>query len=120
MERLRVHHLALRVADCARAAAFYTGLLGLPELRRFEDAGRLRSVWVRAGDAVLMLERDLRGLGPDQGSGHLLALAVDSLPEWEARLTAAGVAVDDRTAHTLYVRDPDGHRVGLTVYEKLS
>ena len=119
MERLRVHHLALRVADCERAAAFYTGLLGLPELRRFEDAGRPRSIWLRAGGAVLMLELGLRGLGPDQGSGHLLALAVDSLPEWEARLAAAGVAVDDRTAHTLYVRDPDGHRVGLSVYEHL-
>ncbi len=119
MARLRVHHLALRVADCERAAAFYTGLLGLPELRRFEDAGRPRSIWLRAGDAVLMLELGLRGLGPDQGSGHLLALAVDSLPEWEPRLGAAGVAIDDRTAHTLYVRDPDGHRVGLTVYENL-
>jgi glyoxylase I family protein len=119
VERLRVHHLALRVADCDRAAAFYTGLLGLPELRRFEDAGHVRSIWLRAGDAVIMLELGLRGLGPDEGSGHLLALAVDSLPEWEARLLAAGVGIDGRTAHTIYVRDPDGHRVGLTVYENL-
>jgi catechol 2,3-dioxygenase-like lactoylglutathione lyase family enzyme len=35
---------------------------------------------------------------------------------WEARLGAAGVTIDDRTAATLYVRDPDGHRVGLSVY----
>ena len=26
-----LHHLALRVADCARAAAFYSGVLGLRE-----------------------------------------------------------------------------------------
>ena len=26
------------------------------------------------------------------------------------------VPVDDRTEHTLYVRDPDGHRVGLSDY----
>lgn len=114
-----IHHLALRVADCERAASFYTGILGLPELRRFEDAGRLRSIWLRAGDAVLMLERSLRGHGSGEGSGHLLALAVDDLADWEGRLHAAGVPVDDRTAHTLYVRDPDGHRVGLTVYENV-
>jgi glyoxylase I family protein len=119
VERLSVHHLALRVADCERAAAFYTGVLGLPELRRFDDGGGLRSIWLRAGDVVLMIERSLRGRGPDEGSGHLLALAVDSLPEWQARLDAAGVPVDDRTPFTLYVRDPDGHRVGLTVYENV-
>ena len=118
MERL-IHHLALRVSDCERAAAFYSGLLGLPELRRFEDGGRPRSIWLRAGEAVIMLELRLRGSGPDAGSGHLLALAVDNLHEWESRLAAAGVAIDDRTAHTIYVRDPDGHRVGLTVYENL-
>ena len=117
MERLRLHHLAVRVSDCERAAAFYSGVLGLRELRCFEDAGTLRSIWLRAGDAVLMLERALRGPGPDTGSGHLLALSVESLPEWEARLRTAGVPVEDRTQHTLYVRDPDGHRVGLTVYE---
>jgi glyoxylase I family protein len=118
VERLTLHHLALRVSDCERAAAFYAGVLGLRELRRFEDGGRLRSLWLRAGDAVLMLEHVLRGQGADSGSGHLLALAVDSLAEWEERLAAAGVPVDDRSQYTLYVRDPDGHRVGLTVYEK--
>ena len=119
MERLRIHHLALRVSDCERAAAFYSGVLGLPELRRFEDAGRLRSIWLQAGDAVIMLELGLRGRGPDQGSGHVLALSIDDLHGWESRLAAAGIGIDDRTPHTLYVRDPDGHRVGLTVYENL-
>lgn len=109
-----IHHLALRVADVERSRAFYAGLLGLPELRRFEEEGRLRSVWLQAGDAVLMLESRLRGGGPEGGSGHLLAFPVDDLHAWAQRLAAAGVAVLDRTEHTLYVRDPDGHRVGLS------
>lgn len=110
-----VHHLALRVADVERALGFYTGLLGLVEHRRFsEPDGRLRSVWLRAGPLVLMLECSLRGAGAEAGSGHVLAFAVSDLPAWEARLTAAGVAVDDRTPHTLFLRDPDGHRVGLS------
>ncbi|MET0553776.1 MAG: VOC family protein [Vicinamibacteria bacterium] len=113
----RVHHLALRVADCVRSAAFYSDVLGFPELRRFDDAGRVRSIWLRAGDAILMLETALRGAGPDGGSGHVLVFAVEALPAWEERLGAARVSIDDRTAYTLYVSDPDGHRVGLTVFD---
>src|SRR5688500_11113301 len=112
----RLHHLALRVADCERALAFYSGLLGLPEVRRIEEGGRLRAVWVAAGDAVIMLERSLRGAGPAVGSGHVLAFAATDLARWEERLAAAGVPIDDRTEQTLFIRDPDGHRVGLSTY----
>lgn len=109
---MRIHHLALRVRDLDAARAFYGGLLGLPEVKR--DGSR--SVWLRAGDALLMLERTLRGKGPEAGSGHLLALAVPDLAQWEEKLTSAGIDVEDRTAHTIFVRDPDGHRVGLSVF----
>jgi glyoxylase I family protein len=109
-----LHHLALRVADPARAAAFYAGLLGLPELRREEGPSGLRAVWLRAGTTVLMLERRLRGRGDSEGSGHLLVLVADDLLAAEKALARAGVVVEDRTEHTLYFRDPDGHRVGLS------
>jgi hypothetical protein len=108
---MRIHHLALRVRDLDAAAAFYSGLLRFPELKR--DA---RSVWLRAGDTVLMLEREIRGKGPESGSGHLLAFAVENVSEWEERLIGAGVPIVDRTSHTLYFQDPDGHRVGLSAY----
>ncbi len=108
---MRIHHVALRVRDLEAAREFYSGLLGLQEMK-----GDRRSVWLRAGDAVLMLERTLRGTGPDAGSGHVLALAAEDLELWEEKLAAAGVSVDDRTPHTLFVRDPDGHRVALSVY----
>jgi hypothetical protein len=81
-----------------------------------EADGRVRSIWVQAGEAVLMLEREVKGTGPAAGSGHVLAFAVSDLPEWESRLAAAGVPLLDRTAATLYVSDPDGHRVGLSVF----
>lgn len=112
-----IHHVALRVKDVERARAFYSGILGLAELRRFEDeAGGLRSVWLAAEPAVLMLEKQIKGPGAESGSGHVLALAVDNLHDWEERLRRAGLAVEERTAYTLYLRDPDGHRVGLSVY----
>ena len=103
------------MADPERSAAFYRAL-GLRELRRFEEGDRLRSVWLRAGEAVLMLETALRGVGSESGSGHLLAFAVDDLAAGEEALRRAGIPVEDRTAATLYVRDPDGHRVGLSVH----
>jgi glyoxylase I family protein len=118
---VRLHHVALRVADCEASLAFYSGLLGLPETRRKLAGDRVESVWLRADETILMLERRLRGHGSDDdgGTGHLLALAVEDLPEWERRLTQAGVAIEDRTMHTLYLRDPDGHRVGLTTYSEV-
>ena len=109
---VRIHHIALRVRDLEAAREFYCGLLGLQEMKR--DGSR--SVWLRAGDTVLMLERTLRGKGPDSGSGHVLALAAEDLELWEEKLSAAGVPIEDRTPHTLFVRDPDGHRVALSVF----
>jgi catechol 2,3-dioxygenase-like lactoylglutathione lyase family enzyme len=111
----RIHHVALRVADLERSLAFYGGVLGLAEARRFEEGGRVRSIWMSVGGAVVMLERELKG-GGSEGSGHVLVFAVSDLALWEARLAAAGVAIADRTAATLYVIDPDGHRVGLSVF----
>jgi catechol 2,3-dioxygenase-like lactoylglutathione lyase family enzyme len=112
-----LHHLALRVADLERSLAFYRDRLGLSEVRReVVPGGASGSVWLAADDVLLMLETRLRGAGPEAGSGHLLAFRVDDLATWEARLSAAGIAIEDRTAHTLYLRDPDGHRVGLSAF----
>jgi catechol 2,3-dioxygenase-like lactoylglutathione lyase family enzyme len=116
---LSIHHLALRVADCEASRDFYSGVLGLEELRRCGRQEVIESVWLALGQgAILMLERRLRGSGPEAGSGHLLALAVDDLAPWESRLAELGIAIEDRTRDTIYVCDPDGHRVGLTVFPR--
>ncbi len=113
-----IHHVALRVARPEVAARFYSDVLGLPETRRFHEGGAVKSIWLDAGGVILMLERSLRGAGADEGSGHLFAIAVEDLAAWERRLDAAGIAIVDRTEHTLYVCDPDGHRVGLSTYPR--
>lgn len=117
-----LHHLALRVADVERARAFYAELLGLPELRRHADEnGELRALWLDLGGGeegpILMLERALRGVGPERGSGHVLALRVEGLESARDALMTAGVEIVDRTGYTLFVCDPDGHRVGLSVFD---
>jgi catechol 2,3-dioxygenase-like lactoylglutathione lyase family enzyme len=92
-------------------------LLGLPEVRRFPGPdGGVRSIWLRTGSAVLMLEREIKIEGA-AGSGHVLVLRVDALLPWEKHLADAGVKIVDRTAATLFFLDPDGHRVGLSVFD---
>jgi len=112
----RLHHLALRVTDPVRSARFYVDHLGLPELRTLGDAEGVRAVWLALGDSVLMLERSLRPPGADGGSAHVLVLPCDDLVGAAAHLSSAGIEVVDRTQFTLYFHDPDGHRVGLSVY----
>lgn len=115
--RPHLHHLALRVADPVRSAGFYAAALGLAQRAvHREPDGEVRAVWMGLGDAVLMLERRLRGAGPDAGSAHVLVLATDDLAAAEARLRSAGVETTDRSEFTLYFSDPDGHRLGLSAY----
>jgi glyoxylase I family protein len=120
-----VHHVALQVRDLAAMEVFYRDLLGLPVERRWPAAdGRGdRSVWLDLGaGAFLALERvdgrpaadgDWRASEP---GWHLVALRIppDARARWEARFSAAGVAIAHRTPYTLYVRDPEGNRVGLS------
>ncbi len=120
-----VHHVAIGVRDLAASEAFYTGVLGLPVVRRWPAAGGVgeRAVWLDLGrGAFLALERVAgeapAGAGaPRRTDGYLmiaLAIAREARAAWEARLAAAGVAVVHRTDHTLYVADPEGNRVGLS------
>jgi catechol 2,3-dioxygenase-like lactoylglutathione lyase family enzyme len=122
-----VHHVAIAVRDLPAVEAFYTGVLGLPILRRWPMAGdeqRDRSVWCDlGGGAFLALERagdpDRAGeaAAADRAHGYLmiaLRITPAARADWEARFAAAGVAVVHRTAHTLYVDDPAGNRVGLS------
>lgn len=138
-----VHHVAILVGDLAAAEAFYGGLLRLPVIRRWpadpaQPDGAERSIWLDAGGgAFLALERapsaqctqfaqctidekDPDEPGPhfeEESPGwHLVALRIarEDRPHWERRLAEAGVAIYRRTDYTLYVRDPEGNRVGLS------
>ena len=112
---MRVHHIALRTRDLPRLEAFYAGVLGLAVARRNEE----RSVWLRAGEAILMLER-AEPTEPDVPPGAMEMVAFAIGPEMRAtckeRLFARGIPLEAETPYTLYFRDPDGRRVGLSHY----
>jgi len=114
------HHLALLVSDLEGAEAFYQGLLGLELVQRHPlPGGGLRSVWLRLGDALLMLERADPAQprrGPEGGGWHLLALAIppDERAAWETRLAEAGVPLTGASEFSLYFSDPEGNRLALS------
>ena len=112
---LRVHHIALRTPNVDALCGFYKELLGLEEVR----ADRPRSVWLGLGDgAVLMIEA--RGANEPRvppGSLELFALRVTEDRKLEVGTVAkARGCFDGETSHTVYLRDPDGRRVGVSTH----
>jgi catechol 2,3-dioxygenase-like lactoylglutathione lyase family enzyme len=112
---MRIHHVALRSRDLGRLRAFYRDLLGLALTE--ERPGE--SVWLDAGGTILMLERATEAEPSiDPGTRELLAFAIapGERAAFERRLAAGGVPIEASTEFTVYVRDPDGRRVGLSHY----
>jgi len=125
-----VHHLAIQVRDLAATERFYCDTLGLRVLHRWPaaDGAGERSIWVDTGDgAFLALEVTAAApRAPDGDTGappypaglHLVALRIGAgeREAWKERFARAGVVVYHQTAFTIYVRDPEGNRIGLSHY----
>lgn len=112
---MRIHHVAFRTGDLARLERFYVDALGLAVVRRQEP----RSIWLDAGGSIVMLElRDDGEPAPDAASKELIAFAIapDTRSLVSERIARAGVAIEAATEFTLYVRDPDGRRIGVSSY----
>jgi catechol 2,3-dioxygenase-like lactoylglutathione lyase family enzyme len=111
----RLHHLALRTHDVDRLLSFYRDWFALELARDM----RPRAVWLAIADqAVLMIEQAEEGEPPvAEHSLELLAFTVssDRRLALRTRLIASGQLAGE-TEHTLYFRDPDGRRVGLSSY----
>jgi len=110
-----IHHVALRTPDVDVLVSFYVDVFGLAVVRD----SRPRSVWLTMGeDAVLMIEQRRPGEPAVAArSMEMFAFAVTS--ERKARIRADAVqrgCLDGETGHTVYLRDPDGRRVGASTY----
>jgi catechol 2,3-dioxygenase-like lactoylglutathione lyase family enzyme len=119
---VRYHHVALQCHDLEACERFYREVLGLHVLRRWpREGGGDRSIWLAVGDGFLALER--ADLPPEElpwrdgrPGIHLVALRIAPGERriWEERFAAHAVPVVHRTRWTIYVRDPEGNRVGLS------
>lgn len=119
---LGVHETILYANDLAAAEAFYGGALGLRALPRSGDRGVVLDL---GNDAVLIVfdaaktalaHPEVPSHGAN-GPGHV-ALRIDDLDGWRARLQALGVAIErevswPRGGRSIYVRDPAGNSVEL-------
>jgi catechol 2,3-dioxygenase-like lactoylglutathione lyase family enzyme len=128
-----LRHLALQVADVARAEAFYVGVLGfLVEWRPDPD-----NLYLRLGADNLALHTFQPRDASDQGAftarkgqhlGHLGVVVPrpDDVDAWAERLRARGVIItaEPRThrdgARSLYCRDPDGNEVQILYHPPIS
>ena len=122
VEVLELDHVVLRVRDQERSRRFYMEVLGLGLEHVNPD---FHLVQLRAGRHLLDLVPATGQGGPEPGGGldHLcLSIRVDDLAALAAALRARGVTVEGEpvarrgafgTGPSLYIRDPDGHRVEL-------
>jgi glyoxylase I family protein len=123
---LGLHHIAIQAQDIERLARFYREAFGLAEMKRwFEPDGTLRSIWLACGEGFLAIERAAAGAKPSElpfrhgvPGLHLFALRIrmDDRERIEKRLAELRVSVEHRTRWSLFVRDAEGNRIGLTHY----
>jgi catechol 2,3-dioxygenase-like lactoylglutathione lyase family enzyme len=118
----RVLETVLYVDDLDAAESFYGEVLGLTLDSRREGL----FAFFRCGSAMLLLfEPDAAASGRivpahgAKGPGHVcFALPEDALAAWQARLIAAGVAIEQevgwpRGGRSFYFRDPAGNSLEL-------
>ncbi len=112
-------HTMIRVSDPDATVCFF-GLLGLTEIRRFDnEAGRFTLIFLAApGDEDAQVELthnwDEAGYGEGRNFGHL-AYRVDDIYETCQRLVDAGITIarPPRDGHMAFVRSPDNISVEL-------
>lgn len=119
-----IHHVAILIRELPRSEHFYGEVLALPLLKRWlkPETKEERSLWYDLGQGSFLAvelcpettpvtERESQELG-----WHLLALRIprNDREVWRERLRQAGYPCTEESPYTLYCRDPDGNRIGLS------
>ena len=120
-----IDHVALTVRDVERACAWYGEVLGFE--RRYEGMWNGVPAFVGKGSTALALfpageEAQPANSGREQIGMMHLALRASRKDFLAAQrdLKERGIAFefqDHEISHSIYFRDPDGHRLEITTYE---
>lgn len=127
MSTPRFLHTMLRVRDLDRSVAFYSGLMGMKELRRSEvPGGRYTLCFVGYGDeassSVIELTYNWDQAEPYEvgsGFGHLAVgmpdvhAACERMKAAGAKITREAGPVKHGTTVIAFVEDPDGYKIEL-------
>lgn len=123
-------HLVLTVRDIEATCHFYCSVLGMTR-EVFRSADGTARTALKFGVQKINLhayqaEFEPKSKVPTPGSADLCFLVEEPLSAWQRRLQRYGVAVEDgpvpRTGATgelasIYVRDPDGNLIELSVLQ---
>ncbi len=117
-----VNELVLEVVDLEASERFYSHLLGLPVVERWEDR---EAIWLMAGDRTRIgLWRPQVGLAGGRGGVHVhFAMHIEEgdYDAAVARLSDLGAEVQEITfegaGRAVYVTDPDGNVVELWTWD---
>lgn len=118
-----VNELVLEVIDLEESVRFYTQVLGLPLVERWDNRD---AVWVMAGDRTRIgLWRPQVGLAGGRGGVHVhyaMHLPEESYDAAVERLRGNGLDVQEEVfeedrGRAAYVTDPDGHVVELWTWD---
>jgi catechol 2,3-dioxygenase-like lactoylglutathione lyase family enzyme len=125
MKLQHIDHVAINVSDLQRSIEWYRDVLGLE--RRFQDAWGEVPTMMCVGETCVAL---FVSTGPDQGavaqpatgSLHHIAFRVDRDNFEAARQRFGDLGIELRSAdhgiaQSVYVADPDGHRIEITTYD---
>ena len=121
---VRIGHVHLKVADIERAIRFYHGVLGFDIVHRIGDSAAFLSAGGYHHHIGLNTWESRGGPPPPRGTTGLYHFAIlypsrAALADALRRLIAAGVRLDGASDHgvseALYLRDPDGNGLELSV-----
>jgi catechol 2,3-dioxygenase-like lactoylglutathione lyase family enzyme len=116
-----IHHVSVEVADLGRSGRFYDQVLGPLGWRRQIDADE-RIAWGIVRPVFYVVER--AGARPSGGHVCFTAKGISAVKAaWEGGVEAGGINQGDpgqrpeygHTYYAAYLRDPDGHRIEITV-----
>ena len=125
MKLQHIDHVAINVSDLHRSIDWYRDVLGLE--RRFQDAWGDVPTMMCVGETCVALfvsaRPDLAAVDqPATGSLHHIGFRVDRDNFEAARQRFSDLGIEFRPAdhgiaQSVYVADPDGHRIEITTYD---
>ena len=120
-----IDHVALSVRDVERSAQWYIEVLGFE--RRHEGMWEGIPVFIGKGTTSIALfsvssDEESRPYGRGDFCMHHLALRADrkNFLAAQEELKRRGIKFefqDHEIAHSIYFRDPDGHKLEITTYQ---